>query len=130
MTRTAISPRFATSTFSNMGHIVAGVPTIQRFGEVTSTNEVLAGLADQGATNATVVVAEHQTAGRGRRGRRWEAPPASSLLVSVLFRPPRPLTTLAMALAAADACEEVAGLRPQLKWPNDLVVGDRSGKLG
>src|SRR5205823_1731834 len=77
-----------------------------------------------------VAVAEHQTAGRGRQGRSWTAPPGSSLLMSVLLRPGiRPershLVTAAVALAAADALEEVAGFRPGLKWPNDLIVDDR-----
>src|SRR5205814_1213470 len=78
-------------------------------------------------------VADRQTAGRGRLDRTWDAPTGSSLLVSVLLRPdllPTHVhsTTMAAAVAASDACEEVAGFRPQLKWPNDIVVGDR--KLG
>ena len=78
-------------------------------------------------------MADRQTTGRGRLDRTWEAPTGSSLLVSVLLRPdllPTHVhsTTMAAAVAASDACEEVAGFRPQLKWPNDIVVGDR--KLG
>lgn len=77
-----------------------------------------------------MAVADRQTAGRGRLDRTWEAPPGSALLVSVLLRPdilPTHLhsTTMAAAVAASDACEEVAGFRPLLKWPNDIVVGDR-----
>jgi BirA family biotin operon repressor/biotin-[acetyl-CoA-carboxylase] ligase len=80
-----------------------------------------------------VAVADRQTAGRGRLDRTWEAPAGSSLLVSLLLRPkllPTHVhsTTMAAAVAASDACEEVAGFRPLLKWPNDIVVGDR--KLG
>jgi BirA family transcriptional regulator, biotin operon repressor / biotin---[acetyl-CoA-carboxylase] ligase len=80
-----------------------------------------------------VAVADVQTAGRGRLDRTWEAPPGSALLLSVLFRPnllPTHVhsTTMVAAVAASDACEEVAGFRPLLKWPNDIVVGDR--KLG
>ena len=76
------------------------------------------------------MVADHQTAGRGRLGRTWEAPPGSSLLMTVLLRPALDaarlhLATMAVALAAADACVEVACFAPGLKWPNDLVVGDR-----
>jgi BirA family biotin operon repressor/biotin-[acetyl-CoA-carboxylase] ligase len=75
-------------------------------------------------------VADRQTAGRGRLDRTWEAPPGSALLVSVLLRPnllPTHVhsTTMAAAVAACDACDEVAGFRPQLKWPNDVVVEDR-----
>jgi BirA family biotin operon repressor/biotin-[acetyl-CoA-carboxylase] ligase len=77
-----------------------------------------------------VAVADHQTAGRGRLGRTWEAPPGGSLLMSVLLRPSLPperlhLATAAVALAAAGACEDEAGFRPGLKWPNDLLVEDR-----
>jgi BirA family biotin operon repressor/biotin-[acetyl-CoA-carboxylase] ligase len=77
-----------------------------------------------------VAVAEHQTAGRGRLGRTWEAPAGASLLLSILLRPQLEpgrlhLVTAAVALAAADACEQVAGVRPDLKWPNDLLVDDR-----
>jgi BirA family biotin operon repressor/biotin-[acetyl-CoA-carboxylase] ligase len=77
-------------------------------------------------------VADRQTAGRGRLDRSWEAPPGSALLVSALLRPdllPTHVhsTTMAAAVAACDACDEVAGFRPQLKWPNDIVVWD--GKM-
>ena len=80
-----------------------------------------------------VVVADRQTAGRGRLDRTWEAPAGSALLLSVLLRPnllPTHVhsTTMAAAVAASDACEEVAGFRPLLKWPNDVVVDAR--KLG
>jgi BirA family biotin operon repressor/biotin-[acetyl-CoA-carboxylase] ligase len=106
---------------------------VRRFAELDSTNRHALELARQGAPEGLVVVADHQTAGRGRLGRSWEAPPGSSLLMSVLLRPPLApdrlhLTTVAVALAAADACAAVAGFRPALKWPNDLVVEDR--KLG
>ena len=72
---------------------------------------------------------EHQSAGRGRLDRRWEAPPGASLLVSVLFRPgfepaELHLCTAVMALAASEACRRVAGVDPVLKWPNDLLVGE------
>lgn len=103
---------------------------MRRSAEVDSTNRVALDLARAGAPEGVVVVADAQTAGRGRRGRTWEAAPGSSLLVSVLLRPrlasPRMhLVVAAVSLAAADACEVVAGFRPGLKWPNDLVVGDR-----
>ncbi len=108
---------------------------VRRYVEVDSTNRVAADLVRSGATEGLVVVAEHQTAGRGRRGRSWEAPPRSSLLVSVVLGPPAegaPLTTVACAIAAADACADVAGFDPGLKWPNDLVVDGRklAGVLG
>ena len=92
-----------------------------------STNDVAKGKAAQGAPEGMVVLADEQTAGRGRLGRRWVAPPGTCLLCSILFRPNLPPTQaqrLAMvcALAAADAVEDVAGLRVGLKWPNDLIV--------
>ena len=102
--------------------------------EVTdSTNRVVAELAAGGAPEGVVVEAEVQTAGRGRLDRTWEAAPGSGLLVSVLLRPAGlplarwHLLTSAAGLAGSDACAEVSGFRPSLKWPNDLVAG--SGKL-
>lgn len=97
---------------------------VRRFDEVDSTNRVAADLARAGAGDGIVVVARHQTAGRGRRGRAWEAPPGASLLVSVLLRPAPALVTLAAGVAAAEACEAVAGAEVGLKWPNDLLVGE------
>jgi BirA family biotin operon repressor/biotin-[acetyl-CoA-carboxylase] ligase len=106
---------------------------VRRHADIDSTNREAADLARAGAPAGVVVVADHQTAGRGRLGRTWEAPPGSSLLASVLLRPELDaarlhLVTMAVALAAADACHEVAGFTPRLKWPNDLVVDER--KLG
>jgi BirA family biotin operon repressor/biotin-[acetyl-CoA-carboxylase] ligase len=104
--------------------------TIRRFAELDSTNRYLVDEARRGAPEGLVVVADHQTAGRGRLDRTWEAPPGSSLLVSVLLRPPLAgehahLVVMAAALALADGVLTVAGFAPELKWPNDLVVGDR-----
>jgi BirA family biotin operon repressor/biotin-[acetyl-CoA-carboxylase] ligase len=84
-------------------------------------------LASQGAPQGTVVVADEQTAGRGRLNRRWIAPPGTSLLCSILFRPnllPSQVNRLTMlcSMAAADAVEEVARLPVGVKWPNDLIV--------
>jgi BirA family transcriptional regulator, biotin operon repressor / biotin---[acetyl-CoA-carboxylase] ligase len=101
---------------------------VQRFAEIDSTNRYLLDAAREGAASDLVAVADHQTAGRGRFDRRWEAPPGSSLLVSVLLRPVTGghHVVLATALALAAAVERVApGVVPQLKWPNDLVVHDR-----
>ena len=112
---------------------VAGDPS-SRFADVRwvaetgSTNADALALARDGAPEGIVVVADHQTAGRGRRSRTWVAPPGGSLLVSVLLRPPAPVadaTTMAAALAMAEAVEEATGVVAGLKWPNDLVVDDR-----
>ncbi len=94
---------------------------------VDSTNRYLLDRAAAGAPEGVVAVADEQTAGRGRLGRAWVAPPGASLLVSVLLRPLLPaervhLVTLAAALAAIDALPD-AGAR--VKWPNDVVVDDR-----
>ncbi len=101
---------------------------VRRLGVVGSTNAYLLGEARRGAPAGLVAVADHQTAGRGRLGRRWEAPPGSSLLVSVLLRPVLSpdlhLCTAAVALATASACRTVAGVWPTVKWPNDLLIGD------
>jgi BirA family biotin operon repressor/biotin-[acetyl-CoA-carboxylase] ligase len=102
------------------------------FGTVDSTNHVLARLADRGAEEGTVVLAEAQTAGRGRHGTPWFSPEASNLYVSVLFRPslaPRELPLFApiASLALAEAVW-LEGSPAQIKWPNDVVVGTR--KLG
>ncbi len=102
---------------------------IRRFGSVDSTNRYLLDEARSGAPEGVVAVAGYQTAGRGRLGRRWEAPPGSNLLVSVLLRPSlapgqRHLATGAVALAAGDAAEHLSGAGLALKWPNDLIGPD------
>ena len=144
ITRTAISPRLAIRTFPNT--VSSGSAertpyptavseptrtwTISRFAELDSTNRYLLDEARAGAPEGAVVVADHQTSGRGRLDRSWEAPPGSSLLVSVLLRPAlgpghAHVVVMAAALALADAVGAVAGFTAELKWPNDLVVGDR-----
>lgn len=99
--------------------------------ETGSTNADAMELARQGEPEGIVLVADHQTAGRGRAGRTWTAPPGAGLLLSILLRPPAAvldLTTMAVAVAAAAGVEAVAGFAPRLKWPNDLVwPGDGTG---
>ncbi len=102
---------------------------IRRFDTIDSTNRYLLAQARAGAPEGVVAVAGHQTAGRGRLGRRWEAPPGTNLLVSILLRPDLPadqrhLASAVVALAAADAVEDLADLRLGLKWPNDLLAPD------
>jgi BirA family biotin operon repressor/biotin-[acetyl-CoA-carboxylase] ligase len=103
---------------------------VRRFASVDSTNRWVLDEARRGAPAGLVAVADEQTAGRGRRGRTWSAPPGSSLLVSVLLRPSLHVDelhvlTMAAGLALRDAIADVAGLASGLKWPNDLVVRDR-----
>jgi BirA family biotin operon repressor/biotin-[acetyl-CoA-carboxylase] ligase len=104
--------------------------TVRTYAELDSTNTALVEEARSGAPEGLVLVADHQTAGRGRLGRTWSAQAGTALLVSVLLRPPLPIDEVPMVLMAAGlaACDGVAaaaGFRPGLKWPNDLVVGDR-----
>ena len=106
----------------------AGIePTPVWFDEVGSTNDEARRLADAGAPAWTVVAADHQTAGRGRLGRRWVDAPEASLLCSVVLRPRlEPTEAHLVALAAAVSMIDAAGLPTMAaKWPNDLVVGDR-----
>ena len=102
---------------------------VQWVDETGSTNADLLAAARAGAPAGTVLAADHQTAGRGRLGRRWQAPPGSSLLVSLLFHADAPeglhRYTQAAGLAAVDACRAVAGVEASLKWPNDVMVGGR-----
>jgi BirA family biotin operon repressor/biotin-[acetyl-CoA-carboxylase] ligase len=105
---------------------------IEHFAQLDSTNRHLLDAARAGAADGAVAVADVQTAGRGRLDRSWAAPPGSSLLVSVLVRVPAPgpgpaagTATMAAAVALVEAVGDVAGIDAALKWPNDVVVGDR-----
>jgi BirA family transcriptional regulator, biotin operon repressor / biotin---[acetyl-CoA-carboxylase] ligase len=104
------------------------------FSTVDSTNNVASAIAGEDATGGVVVIADAQTAGRGRRGRTWFSPPGSGLYVSVLIDlapdhadPEREaaLLTLAAGVALSEAVETAAGVRPEIKWPNDLLVHRR-----
>lgn len=92
---------------------------------VSSTMDLARKAAREGAPEGTLVIAEEQTAGRGRLGRAWMAPPGSSLLCSLLFRPrlvDLPQLTLIGSLAAAHAIEHITTLEAAIKWPNDVLV--------
>ena len=110
-----------------------GVPVLY-FTSVGSTNDVASALAANGQREGAVVIADAQTAGRGRRGRSWFSPPASGLYVSLVLDPGRAridpdratvLLTVAAGLAIAEGVEAATGLRADIKWPNDLVVDRR-----
>jgi BirA family biotin operon repressor/biotin-[acetyl-CoA-carboxylase] ligase len=94
-----------------------------------STNERLRTLAMAGAPHGTLVSADEQSAGRGRQGRTWSAPPGSSLLMSVLLRSPPSLLPLIAAVAVCDALAPrlEGGNRPLIKWPNDIVIEEPGG---
>ena len=94
-----------------------------------STNERAKELALAGAPSGLVVTADEQSAGRGRRGNAWFAPPGGCLLYSSLLRPfdaeRAPLLPLAVPVAVCEAAEAVAPVRCQVKWPNDVWIGER-----
>ena len=103
--------------------------TIHALGSVESTQAEIARLAAAGAAEGTVVTAQHQRAGRGRRGRVWWDGAGESLLLSVLLRPPLPVAeapplTFLGALAVAVAVE-AEGVTPGIRWPNDVLVDGR-----
>lgn len=95
-----------------------------------STNADLAAAAREGAPPGVVLLAGHQSSGRGRFARRWEAPPDTSIACSALVAPRRPVDEwgwlpLLVGLAVADGVRAATGLDARLKWPNDVLVGDR-----
>ncbi len=88
-----------------------------------STNDRARALAIAGAPHGTLVTASQQTAGRGRQGRRWSAPPERSLLASLVLRSPPPLLPLIAAVAVCDVVDRSkVGERARVKWPNDIVL--------
>ncbi len=106
---------------------------LHRFETIDSTNTYLKQLAERGAEAGTAVIAHTQTGGRGRLGRSFHSPPGSGIYLSYLLRPdcdPAALMhlTCAVAVAMCDAIDRSTGLRPAIKWTNDLVFGNR--KLG
>lgn len=121
----ALTARLAGTRFADVRHVA----------ETGSTNADVLALARAGASEGVVLVADHQTAGRGRRDRRWEDAPGGSLLVSVLTRPSQlglarghvHLVPMATGVAAAEAARARTGADVRLKWPNDLVVEDGRG---
>lgn len=108
------------------GSLWSGVTVLSSVG---STNVEMADRARGGAPHGAVLVAEEQTAGRGRRDRGWSAPPFSSAMLSVLVRPPQPSSRwgwipLLTGLSVVDAVA-AHGVTAALKWPNDVMVGGR-----
>lgn len=104
--------------------------TVLRFNSVTSTNDVARGLAAGGAREGTVVLAEEQTAGRGRRGRPWYSPAGKGLWLSIILRPDvspegLPAFSLLAGVAVARSIRAATELDAGLKWPNDVMVGGR-----
>jgi BirA family transcriptional regulator, biotin operon repressor / biotin---[acetyl-CoA-carboxylase] ligase len=94
--------------------------------ECSSTQDLAKEAIGQGAGEGWVVSSDYQRAGRGRRGASWVAPPGSALLASLVLEPPSsltPLSPLLAGVAVVDGIEAACGLRADLKWPNDVMVG-------
>jgi BirA family biotin operon repressor/biotin-[acetyl-CoA-carboxylase] ligase len=105
-------------------------PKVLRFESLPSTNTELARMAFEGAAEGVAILADEQTAGRGRLQRAWSSPKGAGLYFSILLRPRIPvdhwpLITFMAALAVGDALQEATGLRTDIKWPNDLLSGER-----
>jgi BirA family transcriptional regulator, biotin operon repressor / biotin---[acetyl-CoA-carboxylase] ligase len=105
-------------------------PKVLRFESLPSTNSELARMASEGAAEGLAILADEQTAGRGRLQRVWSSPKGAGLYVSILLRPripldQWPLITFMAALAVGDALQEAVGLRTDIKWPNDILSGER-----
>lgn len=119
-------------TVSDFAHIAAQMPDPFRLlwrETVASTNDELRALAEKGMAEGLVLVAEEQTAGRGRRGAEWFSPKGESLAFSVLLRPGEPMAfwprlSLAAGLAVAEAMEKSVPLA-EIKWPNDVLIGGK-----
>jgi BirA family biotin operon repressor/biotin-[acetyl-CoA-carboxylase] ligase len=100
---------------------------LRAYASVTSTQAVARAWSATGAPHGAVVLADHQSAGRGRQGRRWTAPPGTALLFSMVLHPALPLARwpeipLAAGCAVAEGLEAVALVSTKLKWPNDVLV--------
>ena len=101
---------------------------VYHFFKIDSTNSVAMALGENGEPHGTIVIAEEQTAGRGRAGHAWHSEKTNGIYMTVLLRPPispqqAPLITLAAGLAVREAILEQTGLAPDLRWPNDLLFG-------
>ena len=111
-----------------------GLP-VHVYGRLGSTNDEARRLAQAGAPEGLLVIAEEQTAGRGRAGRRWLTPPGPALAFSLVLRPPAPAAeasrlSMLAGLALCEAIERVAGVPVQLKWPNDILIhGQKAGGI-
>ena len=104
--------------------------TLHYFNETGSTNIDAKRCAEEGEPHGTTVIANTQTAGRGRRGRLWQSPAGSAIYMTILLKPQfvpdkASMLTLVMALSVADAIAEATGLDAGIKWPNDVVVNKK-----
>ena len=103
---------------------------IHHYLQVESTNDVAKQFAEDGAPEGTLILAERQTAGRGRFGRKWFSESSEGIFASLTLRPridpqDAPILNLAAAVAVCEAVEDVCQIRADIKWPNDLLFNDR-----
>lgn len=115
---------------SNLAAACPWQDTLCLYDTVESTNSLAKQLAKEGAPHGTVLIADRQTAGRGRMGRQFLSPAGQGIYLSVILRPDCEATqlmhlTCAVAVAMCDAVEKVAHVRPQVKWINDLILAER-----
>ena len=125
ITSQAVTMALCTKTLGRSLHILDETP---------STNSAALALAQGGSSDGTVVVADTQTSGRGRLGRPWYSPPGKNLYCSIILRrnlPPDQISRwlswvpLLSAVAVSRAIQVISGLRPSLKWPNDIFIEQR-----
>jgi BirA family biotin operon repressor/biotin-[acetyl-CoA-carboxylase] ligase len=122
-------PKHLYSSIENNQPGVVGC-VIHYFEEVESTQNIARNLAAEGAAHGTAIIAETQSAGRGRMGRGWHSPPGVNLYTTIILRPKIPMAevprlSLVAGVAAAEALEDVAPGIVQLKWPNDVWLNGR-----
>lgn len=129
-------PMTPTSDALNTASIQADLTTealghsIHILTETASTNSLGMTLAASGAPHGTIILAEHQTAGKGRLGRSWVSPPNKNIYCSIILRNPRlqqylTWIPLATGLALSEGIQKTLGIAPSLKWPNDLLIGNK-----
>ncbi len=100
------------------------------FSEMDSTNNRAKEFGEKDGAHGTLVAADSQRAGKGRRGRAWSSPPGESIYMTLLLRPQlapdkAPMLTLVMGLSVAEAIQKMTGIKAEIKWPNDIVVNEK-----
>ncbi|MDD7643683.1 MAG: biotin--[acetyl-CoA-carboxylase] ligase [bacterium] len=104
---------------------------VECFDVIGSTNTTAMQMAEEGAPHGTLVVADRQDSGKGRRGRSWEMPAGVAIAMSIVIKPEElqpqnaPMLTLVSALAVVRGIEQQTGIRTEIKWPNDIVIGGK-----
>jgi BirA family biotin operon repressor/biotin-[acetyl-CoA-carboxylase] ligase len=118
----------------SLGSVLKGLKTnligknILYYPSIPSTMLIARRIAEEGAVEGTIIIADEQTAGRGRLGREWLSPPNSSISLSIILRPnvaQLPQLNMAASLAVVRSIEEVTGLTPAIKWPNDVLLNGK-----